>query len=71
MFDFGGKLGVLINVYLLFLHWILLNLNPCLWSVVCYLSRPLHPVMMVILILVCTPIAYDQTLIHIPNLGLV
>jgi hypothetical protein len=65
------KLEILINVYLLFLHWILINPNPCSWSVVCYLTWPLHPITMVILILMCTPIAYDQTLIPAPNLGLV
>jgi hypothetical protein len=38
VFDFGGKLGVLINVYLLFLHWILINPYPCVCLVVCYLT---------------------------------
>jgi hypothetical protein len=38
VFEFGGELEVLINVYLLFLHWILVNPNPCLWLVVCYLT---------------------------------
>ncbi len=37
----------------------------------CYLIRPLHPITkLVMLILMCNPIAYDQTLIPTPNLGL-
>ncbi len=40
MLELGGEIESpsLINVQLLFLHWILVKPNPCSWSIVCYLT---------------------------------